>query len=231
MVDEPARLNLPPLSLHVPEPRFRPGDPVDFSDFVIPPAGAASRPPIDAAPGSMREHSYGLIRVLDDEARAVGAWNPRLEPERLLRMLRHMALTRAFDERMYRAQRQGKTSFYMKCTGEEGTCIPATHALDRGDMVFPSYRQQGVLIARDWPLVDMICQIYSNRGDRLKGRQMPIMYSAKEAELLLDLGQPRHAISAGGRLGDGIGRAAATPGSRRRGAARDRPPRATSIRR
>jgi 2-oxoisovalerate dehydrogenase E1 component alpha subunit len=32
-----------------------------------------------------------------------------------------MALTRAFDDRMYRGQRQGKTSFYMKCTGEEAT--------------------------------------------------------------------------------------------------------------
>jgi hypothetical protein len=35
----------------------------------------------------------------------------------------HMALTRAFDDRMYRAQRQGKTSFYMKCTGEEAVSV------------------------------------------------------------------------------------------------------------
>jgi 2-oxoisovalerate dehydrogenase E1 component alpha subunit len=34
-----------------------------------------------------------------------------------------MILTRAFDDRMYRAQRQGKTSFYMKCTGEEAVAI------------------------------------------------------------------------------------------------------------
>ncbi|MEZ0243867.1 MAG: hypothetical protein ACAH11_10865, partial [Sphingomonas sp.] len=27
------RSNLPPLSLHVPEPKFRPGDTADFSDF------------------------------------------------------------------------------------------------------------------------------------------------------------------------------------------------------
>jgi TPP-dependent pyruvate/acetoin dehydrogenase alpha subunit len=43
----------------------------------------------------------------------------RLDAETLRRMLRMMALTRAFDDRMYRGQRQGKTSFYMKCTGEE----------------------------------------------------------------------------------------------------------------
>ena len=178
---EGARRNLPPLSLHVPEPKFRPGDAVDYADFDKGEAGAVARPPMDAESRTMREHAYGLVRVLDDGGKAVGPWDPRLEPERLIAMLRHMALTRAYDDRMYRAQRQGKTSFYMKCTGEEATSIAAAYALHRDDMCFPSYRQQGLLIARNWSLVDMMCQVYSNRSDRLKGRQMPIMYSAREA--------------------------------------------------
>jgi len=181
MTSDEARRNLRPLSLHVPEPRYRPGDAADFSDLPIAPAGSVSRPPIDAAPADIRDLCYTLIRVLDDEDRAVGPWDPKLAPERLLKMLRQMALTRAYDDRMYRAQRQGKTSFYMKCTGEEAVAIAAAHALDRDDMCFPSYRQQGLLIAREWPLIDMMNQVYSNRGDRLKGRQMPIMYSAKDA--------------------------------------------------
>ena len=181
MTDRPAGANLPRLSLHVPEPRFRPGDEADFSDIEIPAAGTAPRPD-EAAPASeIRDLAYGLVRVLDEEGRAVGPWNPSLPPETLLRMLRAMALTRAFDERMFRAQRQGKTSFYMKCTGEEAVAVAAAFALDRDDMCFPSYRQQGLLIARDWPLIDMMNQIYSNRADRLKGRQLPIMYSVKEA--------------------------------------------------
>lgn len=180
MADGPRR-NLPPLALHVPEPQFRPGDAVDYADFDRGQAGAVSRPSIDAAPDTMRDHAYSLVRVLDDDGAAVGPWDPRLAPERLIAMLRHMALTRAYDDRLYRAQRQGKTSFYMKCTGEEATSIAAAHALDRDDMCFPSYRQQGLLIARGWSLVDMMCQVYSNLGDRLKGRQMPIMYSVKDA--------------------------------------------------
>lgn len=173
--------NLPPLSLHVPEPRFRPGDEADFSDFDIPAPGATPRPDESAAPADMRELAYGLVRVLGDDGQAAGPWNPRLPAETLLKMLRAMALTRAFDERMFRAQRQGKTSFYMKSTGEEAVSVGAAHALQRDDMCFPSYRQQGILIARDWPIIDMMNQIYSNRGDRLKGRQLPIMYSAREA--------------------------------------------------
>ena len=91
-----------------------------------------------------------------------------------------MVMVRVFDDRMYRAQRQGKTSFYMKSTGEEAVAVAAAHALDRDDMCFPTYRQQGLLIARDYPLTEMMCQIYSNKGDKLKGRQLPIMYSDRE---------------------------------------------------
>jgi 2-oxoisovalerate dehydrogenase E1 component alpha subunit len=182
--DTPARAgnrrNLPPLSLHVPEPLFRPGDEADFTDFAIPPVGATPRPDEATAPGEMRDLAYGLVRVLDD-GQASGPWNPSLPPDTLLRLLRAMALTRAFDERMFRAQRQGKTSFYMKCTGEEAVAVAAAFALDRDDMCFPSYRQQGLLIARDWSLVDMMNQIYSNKADRMKGRQLPIMYSVRDA--------------------------------------------------
>jgi 2-oxoisovalerate dehydrogenase E1 component alpha subunit len=80
---------------------------------------------------------------------------------------------------MFRGQRQGKTSFYMKCTGEEATSIAPAFALAADDMVFPSYRQKGILIARGYPLTEMINQIYSNRADKLKGRQLPIMYSSR----------------------------------------------------
>jgi len=171
--------NLPRLSLHVPEPRFRPGDPVDFAAVDVPAAGATRRPDSAAPASEFPDLAYGLVRVLDDDGRAVGPWDPKLSPETLRRMLRSMALTRAFDERMFRAQRQGKTSFYMKCTGEEAIAIAQTFALDAEDMCFPSYRQQGILLARGCPLVDMMNQIYSNKGDKLGGKQLPIMYSEK----------------------------------------------------
>ncbi len=175
------RTNLPPLSLHVPEPKYRPGDPVDYSDLAIPPAGAQPRPDETCAASETHPLCLDLVRVLDEDHRALGPWNPRLNADILRRMLRTMALTRAFDDRMYRSQRQGKTSFYMKCTGEEATSIAPAMALADDDMVFPSYRQQGILLARGYPMVEMINQIYSNRADKLKGRQLPIMYSAREA--------------------------------------------------
>lgn len=166
-----------PLSLHVPAPKKRPGDPVDFSDIVIPPAGTVPRPASDIEAAAMREHAYALIRVLDEQGKAVGDWNPRLSPDTLRLGLRHMLLTREFDERMVKLQRQGKTSFYIKCTGEEAIGVAQAMALDDKDMLFPSYRQQGLLVARGCPLVRLMNQIFSNTQDPLKGRQLPIMYS------------------------------------------------------
>jgi 2-oxoisovalerate dehydrogenase E1 component alpha subunit len=171
------RPNRPALSLHVPEPPARPGDAVDFSHVEIPAAGSVRRPDVGVAASETHDLVYSLVRVLDENGAAVGPWDPRLDADTLRRMLRDMTLVRTYDDRMYRAQRQGKTSFYMKCTGEEAVAVAAAHAMDREDVFFPTYRQQGLLVARDYPLVKMMCQVYSNKGDPLKGRQLPIMYS------------------------------------------------------
>jgi 2-oxoisovalerate dehydrogenase E1 component alpha subunit len=171
--------NRPKLALHVPEPAFRPGDTPDFSSLKIPAAGAAPRPDTSAAAAETHPLTTALVRVLSDDGKAVGLWDPKLDHDTLCKMLKDMVTVRIFDDRMYRAQRQGKTSFYMKCTGEEAVGVAAAAALDREDMHFPTYRQQGLLVARGYPLVEMMNQIYSNKGDKLKGRQLPIMYSDK----------------------------------------------------
>jgi 2-oxoisovalerate dehydrogenase E1 component alpha subunit len=175
--DPSLRRNALKLALHVPEPPFRPGDTPNFSTLDIPPAGAAPRPDTNVAAAETHPLTTALVRVLGDDHKAVGAWDPKLDPDTLRKMLRDMVTVRIFDDRMYRAQRQGKTSFYMKCTGEEAIAVAAQAALDREDMHFPTYRQQGLLISRGYPLTEMMCQIYSNNGDKLKGRQLPIMYS------------------------------------------------------
>ena len=157
--DPSLRRNAPKLALHVPEPPFRPGDAPDFSSLQIPAAGTAPRPDVAAPAAETHPLTTALVRVLGDDNKATGAWDPKLGPETLRKMLKDMVTVRIFDDRMYRAQRQGKTSFYMKCTGEEAIAIAAENALDREDMHFPTYRQQGLLISRGYPLSEMMCQI------------------------------------------------------------------------
>lgn len=168
-----------PLSLRVPEPELRPGDVPNFSGVVVPRAGTVRRPDVDADPESIRDLAFTIIRVLNRDGEAVGPWAGSLTDDELKAGLRHMMLLRAFDARMLTAQRQGKTSFYMQHLGEEAIGTAFRAALQDGDMNFPTYRQAGLLIAGDYPLVNMMNQIFSNDADPLRGRQLPIMYSSK----------------------------------------------------
>lgn len=170
----------PPLSLVVPEPEHRPGDQPDFADFAVPQAGAVRRPPVDEDPENMRDLAFSVIRVLDSDGKAVGPWAGSLTEEELRDGLRHMMTLRAFDARMLIAQRQGKTSFYMQHLGEEAVSCAFQRVLEPGDMNFPTYRQAGLLIAGGCPLIDMMCQNYSNDADSLRGRQLPVLYSFRK---------------------------------------------------
>ena len=170
------------LRLHVPEPSGRPGCPTDFSFLHVSPAGSVRRPEVDTPHFETQDLAYALIRVLDEDGRAVGPWVPQLDPVQLRKGLRAMMKTRIFDARMLIAQRQKKLSFYMQCLGEEAIAVAHALALKQGDMCFPTYRQQGLLLSRDdISMVELMCQLMSNERDPIKGRQLPVMYSYKRA--------------------------------------------------
>ena len=196
--------NSKPLHLHVPEPPARPGDKPSFSHLVIPEAGETRKPDVTDSESDMRDLPYGLVRVLDDSGAAIGPWDPGLSPDVLRKGLRSMLLTRVFDERLFRVHRQGKTSFYMKSTGEEAIGAAQSLALSQGDMCFPTYRVMSWLMARDYPLIDMVNQIFSNEKDPLKGRQLPILFSAR------DYGFYSLSGNVGSRFGHAVGWAMAS---------------------
>src|SRR5262245_4541811 len=125
--------------LHVPRAPARPGEAPDFSYISIPPAGSAARPDANAPLTEIESLATGMVRVLDEQHRAVGPWNPHLPAADLELGLRHMLLTRLFDDRMHRVQRQGKITFYIKSTGEEAVSVAQAMALRPTDMLFPSY--------------------------------------------------------------------------------------------
>lgn len=168
----------PPLRLRIPEPR-RSVNPGDRVTRHLSSAGEMRKPDLDERVERLALMRKQLVRVLDNDGRAVGPWIPDLTVDQLQRGLRDMMTVRAFDARMLRAHRQGKISFYMQCLGEEAIACAQQRALRPGDMHFPTYRQQGLLIAGGYPMVDMMNQVLSNERDPLLGRQLPIMYSSK----------------------------------------------------
>jgi 2-oxoisovalerate dehydrogenase E1 component alpha subunit len=169
--------------LHVPETPARPGEAPDFSYLELSPAGAVRRPDVGAAVRDIQFLAEGLVRVLDDQHGAVGPWHPHLDAPELQVGLRHMLLTRVFDDRMQRIQRSGKISFYMRSLGEEAVSVAQAMALRPGDMLFPSYRNQGLYVTRGRPIVDLMCQLLSNTRDMCKGRQLPVMYHWRDGNI------------------------------------------------
>jgi len=169
--------------LHLPKAPARPGEAPDFSYVQLSPAGAVRRPEINARARDMMALSVELVRVLDDAGDAVGPWHPHLDPGDLQVGLRHMLLTRIYDDRMQRMQRAGKISFYIRSLGEEAVSVAQCMALRPADMLFPSYRNQGLYITRGIALVDMMCQLLSNTRDMCKGRQLPVMYHSKAGNI------------------------------------------------
>jgi 2-oxoisovalerate dehydrogenase E1 component alpha subunit len=169
--------------LHIPQPSARPGDTPDFSYLDLSPAGSVDKPAIDARTRDIENLSTDLVRVLDDDHHAKGEWIPDLGPEKLQIGLRWMLLSRVFDDRLWQIQRQGRISFYMESKGEEAVSIAQGMALRAGDMCFPSYRNTGLFLYRGTKLVDMMCQCLSNTKDMCKGRQLPILYHNKDANI------------------------------------------------
>ncbi|MEO0644438.1 MAG: 3-methyl-2-oxobutanoate dehydrogenase (2-methylpropanoyl-transferring) subunit alpha, partial [Pseudomonadota bacterium] len=76
--NSPSGDNRPALALHVPEPKFRPGDTADFSDIDIGQPGDQPRPDEAADPQDMKDLAYSLVRVLGDDNKAHGPWDPKL---------------------------------------------------------------------------------------------------------------------------------------------------------
>jgi 2-oxoisovalerate dehydrogenase E1 component alpha subunit len=169
--------------LHLPRAPARPGEAPDFSYVHLSAAGAVDKPQVNARARDIERLSVELVRVLDDSGEAVGPWHPHLDVADLQVGLRHMLLTRLFDDRMQRMQRAGKISFYIRSLGEEAVSVAQCMALRPGDMLFPSYRNQGLQIARGIPLLDLMCQLLSNTKDMCKGRQLPVMYHSKPGNI------------------------------------------------
>jgi 2-oxoisovalerate dehydrogenase E1 component alpha subunit len=107
------------------------------------------------------------------------AEKPEISQEISLKILHTMQYIRLLDERMVAAQRQGRISFYLACTGEEASTIGSAAALEPQDMIMSQYREQGALAYRGFSSKEFMDQMFSNQNELNKGRQMPIHYGSK----------------------------------------------------
>ncbi|KAL9313909.1 hypothetical protein ACSQ67_019361 [Phaseolus vulgaris] len=120
-------------------------------------------------------------RVLDDNGQAIMGHNfVQVSEEVAVKMYTDMVTLRSMDTIFYEAQRQGRISFYVTAIGEEAINVASAAALSMDDVVFPQYREAGVLLWRGFTLQEFANQLFSNKYDNGKGRQMPAHYGSKK---------------------------------------------------
>ena len=121
-----------------------------------------------------------MLQILSAEGELIEkAVEPGLSKEEALKIFNTMHYIRVLDERMVGAQRQGRISFYLASTGEEAASVASAAALSDDDMIMSQYREQGALAYRGYTTEQFMNQMFSNKDDPNKGRQMPIHYGDK----------------------------------------------------
>jgi pyruvate dehydrogenase E1 component alpha subunit len=101
--------------------------------------------------------------VLDEEGKIRKGASTRMSIEQTIESLKLMLLTRAFDEKAFRLNRQGRFGTFSQVTGQEAAIAGSAAALDPGrDWVVPQYRELPALLRQGYPLENFILYFMGN---------------------------------------------------------------------
>jgi 2-oxoisovalerate dehydrogenase E1 component alpha subunit len=124
-------------------------------------------------------------RIMDSDGNIVdNTRDPQSAPDsEILTWYRNMLTVSIIDRVMYDSQRQGRISFYMVSAGEEGIAVGSASALTPDDVVFAQYRETGVFAQRGFTLKDFMSQLFANKNDPGRGRNMPVHYGSAKLNI------------------------------------------------
>ncbi|WP_411694696.1 thiamine pyrophosphate-dependent dehydrogenase E1 component subunit alpha [Glaciecola sp.] len=126
-----------------------------------------------------------MLQLLDENGQETNKKeSPDIDEVTAKKIASTMQYIRLLDERMVGAQRQGRISFYLACTGEEAATVGSAAALSPNDMIMSQYREQGALAYRGYTTEQFMNQMFSNELDPNKGRQMPVHYGDKKLNFM-----------------------------------------------
>jgi len=103
-----------------------------------------------------------------------------LSHEQLLVLYRAMVTQRAVDTRGFQLNRQGKIGIAMGSEGHEAVQSGTGLAFERGkDLLYPYYRNTGLILACGFPLSDLFRSQLARKGDTTGGRSIINHVTAK----------------------------------------------------
>lgn len=134
-------------------------------------------------------------RVVDQHGVVVDtSFEPDLSETEIVKLYTDMLYISIMDLIMFDAQRQGRLSFYMVSAGEEAVSVGSASALDKDDVMFTQYREQGVFRERGFTTKEFMGQLFANKNDSGKGRNMPIHFGSKELNIVSLRTKPTYSL-------------------------------------
>ncbi|KAJ4423853.1 hypothetical protein N0V82_001437 [Gnomoniopsis sp. IMI 355080] len=128
--------------------------------------------------------SMPTYRAIDPNGAVVDpSFTPDLSDEEITKLYKDMLFVSIMDLIMFDSQRQGRISFYMVSSGEEAACVGSASALTKDDVIFCQYREQGVFRQRGFGAREFMDQLFANKRDVGRGRNMPVHYGSKELNI------------------------------------------------
>ncbi|MEM1948703.1 MAG: pyruvate dehydrogenase (acetyl-transferring) E1 component subunit alpha [Candidatus Caldarchaeum sp.] len=97
-----------------------------------------------------------------------------IEPSVLKEIYRDMVMSRVLDAWLLKLQRMGKIGIHAPSEGQEAVGVGTAYALEKGDWIFPLYRELPVFVARKIPLREIVNRHMANSEDPLKGSDFAV---------------------------------------------------------
>lgn len=104
----------------------------------------------------LKEFKIEYLQVMDESGNVDEALMPKISNDEIKKAYEMLVLIRVFDQKAFNMQRQGRLGTYIQFKGQEACQVGSAMALQDDDWVFPMYRNSGLLIARKYPIVQIL---------------------------------------------------------------------------
>lgn len=88
------------------------------------------------------------LSILDESGKVDEKLMPKITHEEIKKIYELLVLTRVFDDKAIKLQREGRLGTYASVKGQEACQIPSAMQFESGDLLFPAFREHGVFFAR-----------------------------------------------------------------------------------
>lgn len=102
-----------------------------------------------------QDQCFPMLQVLNNDGEIVdedALKRAGLSDDQMVELMKQMVFSRILHERSSKLSKQGRLGFYAPTIGEEASQIASNYAFEKGDWLFPGYRDIPQLIMKGWPI-------------------------------------------------------------------------------